>query len=554
MLKNISSEFKNIFEVIDKIQENYKNADDIESKIELTIQLIQILRGQKEDDDTTGINNKFIKKLDILDSLLPNINILSGLNITAIYLNLEQQLNSAKEKLKKLKSINATYYKNISKIIDDFENKIKDLRKNITLGKIFDEIFNSDEAKKFFNLSLIDDLKEKFQIDEIKNQISEIKGFISNLEASLRGDFDATIELIQTLNILRKNENFQNFMSLKKAFKSDDTKESKEFDLQKSLTSLGEIFNKVNKTIVKFNKIRNFYNNLRDITGFGNKRYLSNDEDKIRRLEDPKIECKIDDSIPQDKSYSINTDNPNYYILEDENNINYNIKILSNLKIKNSKEQKCDFPPKVGELKKNIIYKSNTNFTLDQIKRRIKFHMRINIAKITRPTFFFLILKAKINKKNTQRFLADETEGGDKVNIFCFPEDKGSSVEDFPLGCFGFNDNFNEEYKDGQLTLDNITSDYINLPENMKIYEIKNSPSESSDSPTNPEINKNSFRKSKNSGLSGGTIAGIVIGSVALAAIIAGLSIFLSKKKQKQTPQINYDHSTMKALKIQYIK
>ena len=159
----------------------------------------------------------------------------------------------------------------------------------------------------------------------------------------------------------------------------------------------------------------------------------------------------------------------------------------------------------------------------------------INIAKITRPTFFFLILKAKINKKNTQRFLADETEGGDKVNIFCVQEDKGSSVEDFPFGCFGFNDNFNEEYKDGQLTLSNITSDYINLPENMKIYDIKNSPSESSDSPTNPEINKNSFRKSKNSGLSGGAIAGIVIGSVALAALIAFLIIFLRRKKQKQT-------------------
>ena len=92
-----------------------------------------------------------------------------------------------------------------------------------------------------------------------------------------------------------------------------------------------------------------------------------------------------------------------------------------------------------------------------------------------------------------------------------------------------------EEYnkENNKLMISNISSDYINISENTYIYEEENRPIENNSTENTDNYDTNAYhflKTSKSSGLSGGAIAGIVLGSVALAAIIATLIICLRKK------------------------
>ena len=124
------------------------------------------------------------------------------------------------------------------------------------------------------------------------------------------------------------------------------------------------------------------------------------------------------------------------------------------------------------------------------------------------------------------RFLDSEEE----VGTYCLPTD--SDPEKF--NCFGYSDNLDEKSKDNEVIIGNITSDYVpNIPSDITITSAPEAAE-----PTNAPINTNKYyAKSKNSGLSGGAIAGIVIACVAAVAIVATLVILLSKKSK--IPNVN---------------
>ena len=102
--------------------------------------------------------------------------------------------------------------------------------------------------------------------------------------------------------------------------------------------------------------------------------------------------------------------------------------------------------------------------------------------------------------------------------------------------------------------ISNINSDYINISENTCIYEEANRPIENNSTENNPTENTDNpginvyhfLKKSKSSGLSGGAIAGIIIGSVASVALIVTLIICLRKKPNK----IENNSSSIVDLKI----
>ena len=175
------------------------------------------------------------------------------------------------------------------------------------------------------------------------------------------------------------------------------------------------------------------------------------------------------------------------------------------------------------------------------IKQKRRFHFAINIKflKTISLRFFFLKLKVRLHKiLRSLRFLDNELDKGEEVDTYCIPDNSSKLKDDIPLDCFGYSNIINEQNKNNKLMISNISSDYINISENTYIYEEENRPKENNSTENNPTENTDNYdanayhflKTSKSSGLSGGAIAGIVLGSVALAAIIATLIICLRKK------------------------
>ena len=253
-----------------------------------------------------------------------------GINITDIYEKLIGQLDYIKEKSEQIK--------NITQLINDLENEIKTILKNETIRNRLKEIFNKNEVKKLLNSSLDDKIRERIKDTKIANQInkqiSEIKSFFKNVNASVYGDLDAIRELLKYINNIEKNPNSQNLNSLFNILDPNDVNDRK---ILSHLSSLIGLFNKVNKTISEFTQISDIFKKIKN-NGFNSKRYLS----KIKNIE-----------------------NLNNYILKTIKNINYNIKISSNINIKNNNREKCDTPSIVKEIKSNTKFINHTNFKID---------------------------------------------------------------------------------------------------------------------------------------------------------------------------------------------
>ena len=272
-------------------------------------------------------------------------------------------------------------------------------------------------------------------------------------------------------------------------------------------------------------------------------------------METSKLECRLDDSIPEGQVLSLSPENLNNYIIKTDKNINYNIKISSNINIKNNNKEKCDTPSMVKEIKNNIKLNNNTNFTLDYTKRRFHFVINIKLLKTISLRFFYLKLKVRLIKRLISlRFLDNELDKGEEVDTYCIPDNSSKLKDDIPLDCFGYSNIINEQNKNSKLMISNINSDYINISENTYIYEEANHPIENNSTENNPTENTDNpginvyhfLKKSKSSGLSGGAIAGIIIGSVASVAIIVTLIICLRKKPNK----IENNSSSIVDLKI----
>ena len=548
--KTISEDFKNIKDLIDLINKKYNSLPDDKSKIELTKRIIKILIEQQQDiykdfKDLLGntIFKKYFDKFDIMFYMNNSFEI----NITDIYEKLIGQLDYIKEK--------SEQNKNIIQLINDLENEIKNVLKNETIRNRLKEIFNTNEVKKLLNSSLDDKIKERIKDTQIANQInkqiSEIKSFFKNINASVYGDLDAIRESLKIIDKIEKNPNYKNLNSI---FNILDPNDVNDRNILSHLSNLIGLFNKVNKTISEFTQISDILKKIKS-NDFNSKRYLSKFENIIRRMETSKLECRLDDSIPEGQVLSLSPENLNNYIIKTDKNINYNIKISSNINIKNNNKEKCDTPSMVKEIKNNIKLNNNTNFTLDYTKRRFHFVINIKLLKTISLRFFYLKLKVRLIKRLISlRFLDNELDKGEEVDTYCIPDNSSKLKDDIPLDCFGYSNIINEQNKNSKLMISNINSDYINISENTYIYEEANHPIENNSTENNPTENTDNpginvyhfLKKSKSSGLSGGAIAGIIIGSVASVAIIVTLIICLRKKPNK----IENNSSSIVDLKI----
>ena len=226
-------------------------------------------------------------------------------------------------------------------------------------------MFNTNEVNKFLNSSLADEIQERIKDTEIANQIneqiSEIENFFKNVKASAYGDLDAKGELLKIIDKIVNNPNYKNLSSI---FNILDQNNVNDRNILSHLSNLTGLFNNVNKTISEFPKISDIFKKIKSY-GFNSKRYLSNFANIIRRMETSKLECRLDDSIPEGQVLSLSPESLNNYILKTIKNINYNIKILSNINIKNNNREKCDTPSIVKEIKSNTKFINHTNFKID---------------------------------------------------------------------------------------------------------------------------------------------------------------------------------------------
>ena len=279
------------------------------------------------------------------------------INITDIYEKLGGQLDYIKEK--------SEQNTNITQLINDLENEIKNILKNETIRNGLKEMFNTNEVNKFLNSSLADEIQERIKDTEIANQIneqiSEIENFFKNVNASAYGGLDAKGELLKIIDKIVNNPNYKNLSSI---FNILDQNNVNDRNILSHLSNLTGLFNNVNKTISEFPKISDIFKKIKSY-GFNSKRYLSNFANIIRRMETSKLECRLDDSIPEGQVLSLSPESLNNYILKTIKNINYNIKILSNINIKNNNREKCDTPSIVKEIKSNTKFINHTNFKID---------------------------------------------------------------------------------------------------------------------------------------------------------------------------------------------
>ena len=358
--KTISENFKNIKDLMDLINQKYNILPDDKSNIELTKRIIERLIDQQQDiykdfKDSLG-NTTFKKYFDKLD-IMSYMNNSFEINITDIYEKLGGQLDYIKEK--------SEQNTNITQLINDLENEIKNILKNETIRNGLKEMFNTNEVNKFLNSSLADEIQERIKDTEIANQIneqiSEIENFFKNVNSSAYGDLDAKGELLKIIDKIVNNPNYKNLSSI---FNILDQNNVNDRNILSHLSNLTGLFNNVNKTISEFPKISDIFKKIKS-NDSNSKRYLSNFANIIRRMETSKLECRLDDSIPEGQVLSLSPESLNNYILKTIKNINYNIKISSNINIKNNNREKCDTPSIVKEIKSNTKFINHTNFTID---------------------------------------------------------------------------------------------------------------------------------------------------------------------------------------------
>ena len=358
--KTISENFKNIKDLMDLINQKYNILPDDKSNIELTKRIIERLIDQQQDiykdfKDCLG-NTTFKKYFDKLD-IMSYMNNSFEINITDIYEKLGGQLDYIKEK--------SEQNTNITQLINDLENEIKNILKNETIRNGLKEMFNTNEVNKFLNSSLADEIQERIKDTEIANQIneqiSEIENFFKNVNASAYGGLDAKGELLKIIDKIVNNPNYKNLSSI---FNILDQNNVNDRNILSHLSNLTGLFNNVNKTISEFPKISDIFKKIKS-NDSNSKRYLSNFANIIRRMETSKLECRLDDSIPEGQVLSLSPESLNNYILKTIKNINYNIKISSNINIKNNNREKCDTPSIVKEIKSNTKFINHTNFKID---------------------------------------------------------------------------------------------------------------------------------------------------------------------------------------------
>ena len=391
-------------------------------------------------------------------------------------------------------------------------------------------ILNSTQIRNFYNSEALQKMIEILKNNGLLKGEHVYESYLLNLTKlieNINDTLNSNLTLKEIAFILRYNGALNyNYMAsyLKSAY-----------ELAKNFSGFFEY----GSTILKLaSEISDFINDMFDLGAyleniFGNNRLrlLSVNKEKeqkknkrIRRAEETgSLTCKLDGEY--DGDLTAESANVNSFVIKN-NKDNYNINIKSNINIKLNQDtiEKCNDNSNAQNIGKNINFGSIDTLKIDRSKKRFTFIIRIKIVRVfTPPPFFYLLMKVRMFLRSSHlRFLDSEEE----VDTYCLPTD--SDPEQF--NCFGYSDNLDENGKDNEVTIGNITSDYVpNIPSNLTLTP---DPEENNETePTNsPTVANRYFSKSNNSGLSGGAIAGIIIACVAVVAIVAAL-VILSRKK-----------------------
>ena len=340
--------------------------------------------------------------------------------------------------------------------------------------------------------------------DQSKNQLKSFITTIEKLNEKLV-NLPKSKTLNRTLTAIKKlvtKLNFEKTIEIIKSINVSEINPKQEIENIKKIKSLTEEI----KEIMDSSPLINIFGQIL----FQNlNRKLS--EKKNRILQEDTVgemTCKMDD-VPINDSIILEPQVINSYIL---NNEVYDISTDSQLKIdfNNDDLTRCS-QHKISEVYNNVIFKSYSDIEVDHQKKRIRYKLYTRFLKdYVPPEFFYLNIKSKLNHNN-----GFENEQLD-ADSYCVVEDSGD-INNVIFDCFSYFDSV----EDGKYEFADMTSNYIDIPKN------------STNSTTKNNYGIPYIIKKKNS-LSGGAIAGIILGSIATLALIVGVLICL-KSSAKAT-------------------
>lgn len=409
----------------------------------------------------------------------------------------------------------------LQKQADKLEEKLKELR---------------DVVKNKVDLSKLKKIKDKIQDKAEENEkISEYIEKIKSLNKVLKTIIESKAFNKTTNNIKDyiKDIDFKDIIAILKEVKNVNV--SQEIENAKRIKELTEEINSIYESDPLVNIFKKLNDEKRLLSKVENKKGNKKTKKNLRKLQDKtgEITCKIDKkynsatSISVEKGTSMQSN-----ILKQTTQ--FSLSFSSEIKF-SIEGDKLNCPaPFVNQVKQNVNFAKHEKFKKEPSNGRIRFRMFFRIRRVRTfviPRFFYLILRIRIVRHSisTLRKLQNEEE----KETYCIPEEDNlseSTSEESPFNCFLYDDNVSDI-----ASLGNITSDYAgNLTDSLSIDEDNGENGTSSNSGNNN--GRKYFRESSGRKLSAGAIVGIVIGSVAVVALILGLTLYLKGKTASAAP------------------
>ena len=582
--------FDKIINIVDKMEYNYDNAEtlfqekneklkkDLEELVsfnltgQLNISYEQTLKNAEEYQEILQGINEYYKNLPEgtnMTEILEKHKILIIVEIKKMQQSVKEIFSDLDIDLNKLKNhsnivgkiLNSSLFNNLPEKLHEYKLQIIKLikylgKKNIlaldeTTQKILDKIAtnNSNQLREFF-----EKMKKPIfwngtsKLNETISFLIEINSKINKTELSEDTKKLAEIfkELSGYLMIIKNNPQLRELILETYLQSGKITLTNLKKQVRKKNIDIGAEINNLIQIQFLLDDIKEILSSssvIKDIAkAFREKSSLrifsALSKGKNRRLDSTgQLLCKMDQFFSENEELKPATSNLSLYLLSEKQ---YELSISRSLQIIVKKEEFNCNTDHIAKLRSIYSFKGYSNIRVEKQKLRIKFMIHVKkVAKFTRPSFFYIILKFryKFAVQNLRR-LVDENEN---IDSYCLLNDE-SNEEDNTFDCFAYPDNINElENLEG---IQNITSDYINVPDGAGENNNGNSTV-----PDNYNVGINNFKTKKGKPLSGGAIAGIVLSCIAVLAIIIGLIIY-SKSKVVQPIAVSKSYNSTDIVRI----
>ena len=413
---------------------------------------------------------------------------------------LQEQAEKLKEKYKELTDVvkNKVDFSKLEKVKDKIQDSVE---KNEKIAGYIDKIKKLSEILKSIYLSKVFNKASQ----NIKNSIKDI-------------DFDDIITIFKEVKNVNVSQEIKNAKRIK--------------ELTEEINSIYESDPLVNIFMKTFNDKKRLLSKVE------NKKGIKKIKKKLRKLQDKtgELTCKIDKKY--DSATSINIEKGTSM----QSNIlkqttQFSLSFSSEIKLSIEGDILNCQAPFVEKVKENVNYKQHFNFRKEPSNGRLRFRMFFGIRRVNFviPRFFYLVLRVRIVRYSFGTFRQLQNE--EEKDTYCVPEEDNlseSDTEESPFNCFLFDDNVSDI-----ASLRDITSDYVgNLTNDLSINgEGEGNETQYTDIETGNEGGGNRyFRESSGRNLSAGAIVGIILGCIAVVAIVLGLIIYLKGKTASAAP------------------